>query len=118
MESAEHVTVEFQNDTPQILTIHWDGKLLPALNIRNAKEERMAINVSFCEREQLIGVSKLQNATGKEQTHAISIALTHWCLETNVQTLCSDTTASNTSRLNGSCIILEQKLNRQKLFSR
>ncbi|GBN44593.1 hypothetical protein AVEN_137748-1 [Araneus ventricosus] len=98
MASSEYIKVEFQNDIPQILTIHWDGKLLPALNVRDSKEERLAIIVSFDDREQLIGVPKLQNSTGKEQTRAVWIALTHWCLETNVQILCSDTTASNTSR--------------------
>ncbi|GBM04206.1 hypothetical protein AVEN_41026-2-1, partial [Araneus ventricosus] len=115
-ESAESIKVAFQNDIPQILTVHWDGKLLPALNVRDATEERLSIIVSFSDREQLIGVPKLQNETGKEQAHAVWIALTHWCLETDVQILCSDTTASNTSRLNGACILLEQKLNREKLF--
>ncbi|GBN30790.1 hypothetical protein AVEN_68150-1 [Araneus ventricosus] len=112
MESAEYIKVEFQNDIPQILTIHWNGKLLPALNVRDAKEERLSIIVSFGDREQLIGVPKLQNPTWKEQTHAVWIALTHWYLETNVQILCSDTTASNTGYLNGACILLEQKCNR------
>ncbi|GBN80804.1 hypothetical protein AVEN_53872-1 [Araneus ventricosus] len=84
-ESAESITVAFQNDISQILTVHWDGKLLPALNVRDTKEERLPIIVSFGDREQLIGVPKLQNATGKEQAHAVWIALTHWCLETNVQ---------------------------------
>ncbi|GBN39532.1 Long-chain-fatty-acid--CoA ligase 1 [Araneus ventricosus] len=93
-----------------------DGKLLPALIVRDAKEERLAIIVSFGDREQLIGVPKSQNATGKEQTHAVWIALTHWCLETNVQILCSDMTASDTGHSNGACILLEQKLNSEMLF--
>ncbi|GBM17021.1 hypothetical protein AVEN_133294-1 [Araneus ventricosus] len=86
-ESAESMKVAFHNDIPQILTVHWDGKLLPALNVRDATEERQPIIVSFGDREQLIGVPKLQNETGKDQAHAVWIALTHWCLETNVQNL-------------------------------
>ncbi|GBN03851.1 hypothetical protein AVEN_72597-1 [Araneus ventricosus] len=115
-ESAESIKVAFQNDILQILTVHWDGKLLPALNVKDAKEGYCYIIVSFGDREQLIGVPKLQNATGKEKEHAVWIELTHWCLETNVQILCSDTNASNTGRLNGACILLEQKLNREMLF--
>ncbi|GBN50592.1 hypothetical protein AVEN_4596-1 [Araneus ventricosus] len=76
-ESAESIKVAFQNDIPQILTVHWDGKLLSALHVRDAKEERLPIIVSFGDREQLIGVPKLQNVTGKGQAHAVSIALTH-----------------------------------------
>ncbi|GBN67217.1 hypothetical protein AVEN_27476-1 [Araneus ventricosus] len=87
-----------------------------ALNVRDAKEERLPIIVSFGDREQLIGVPKLQNATGKEQAHAVWIPFTHWFLETNVQILCSDTTASNTGCLNGARILLEQTLNREMLF--
>ncbi|GBO06559.1 hypothetical protein AVEN_173561-1 [Araneus ventricosus] len=49
-ESAESIKVAFQNDIPQILTVHWYGKLLPALNVRDAKEERLPIIVSFGER--------------------------------------------------------------------
>lgn len=114
--SAESIKVAFQNDIPQILTVHWDGKLLPALNVRDTKEERLPIIVSFGDREQLIGVPKLQNSSGEEQANAVWTALTHWGLENNVQILCSDTTASNTGRLNGACIRLEQKLNREMLF--
>ncbi|GBO46872.1 hypothetical protein AVEN_210408-1 [Araneus ventricosus] len=115
-ESAKSIKVAFQKDIPQILTVHWDGKLLPGLNVRDAKEERLPIFVAFSDREQLIGVPKLPNATVKEQAHAVWIALTHWCLETNVQILCSDITVSNTGHLNGACILLEQKLNREMLF--
>ncbi|GBN76481.1 hypothetical protein AVEN_105056-1 [Araneus ventricosus] len=78
-ESAESIKVALQNDIPQILTVHWDGKLLSALNVRDAKEERLLIIVSFGDREQLIGVPKLQNATGKGQAHAGSLAKNGSC---------------------------------------
>ncbi|GBM07146.1 hypothetical protein AVEN_15403-1 [Araneus ventricosus] len=66
-ESNESIKVAFENDIPQILTVHWGGKLLPALNVRDSEKERLLIIVSFGDREQLIGVPKLQNAIGKEQ---------------------------------------------------
>ncbi|GBN83317.1 hypothetical protein AVEN_268940-1, partial [Araneus ventricosus] len=60
-ESAESIKVAFQNDIPQNLTVHWDGKLLPALNAKYAKDKRLRIIVSFGDREQLIGVLVFQN---------------------------------------------------------
>ncbi|GBM74923.1 hypothetical protein AVEN_173342-1 [Araneus ventricosus] len=46
-ESAESIKVAFENDIPQILSVHWGGKLLPALNVRDAKKERLPIIVLF-----------------------------------------------------------------------
>lgn len=43
-------------------------------------------------------------------------AIIDWNLEDKVQILCCDTTASNTGRLNGTCILLEQKLDRELLI--
>jgi len=43
---------------------------------------------------------------------AVWNAIIDWNLEDKVQILCCETTASNTGRLNGACIHLEQK-NRQ-----
>jgi hypothetical protein len=87
--------------------------LLPALNARNCKEERLLIVISFKNKEQLIAVSKLDSSTGREQAQAVWNAIIDWDLEEKVQILCCDTTASNTGRLNGACILLEQKLDRE-----
>ncbi|GBM86457.1 hypothetical protein AVEN_108463-1 [Araneus ventricosus] len=39
-ESAENIKIDFQNEVPDVVTLHWDGKLLPALSARKSKEER------------------------------------------------------------------------------
>ncbi|CAH1647379.1 unnamed protein product [Spodoptera littoralis] len=67
-------------------------------------------------KEQLIAVPKLDNSTGSEQAEAIRNAVTDWNLEDKVQILCCDTTASNTGRINGACVLLEQKFNREMLI--
>jgi len=90
--------------------------LLPALNARNCKEERLPIVISFKNKEQLIAVPKLDGSTGREQAQAVWNAIIDWDFEEKVQILCCDTTASNTGRLNGACILPEQKLDRELLI--
>ncbi|KAK2579435.1 hypothetical protein KPH14_002647 [Odynerus spinipes] len=79
----------------EVVTVHWDGKLLPALNVRNSKEERLPIAITFENKKQLIAAPKLDNPSGKEQAQAVWSAIDNWNLEDKVQTLCCDTTASN-----------------------
>ncbi|GBM90477.1 hypothetical protein AVEN_75854-1 [Araneus ventricosus] len=99
-----------------IMTLHWNGKLLPALSARKSKEERLPIVISYGLKEQLIALPRLDNSTGKEQTQAVWKAILDWNLEDKVQILCCDTTASNTGRFNEACTLLEQKFNREILF--
>lgn len=108
-ERAGAIKVDFQNDLPDAVTVHWDGKLLPALDARKCKEERLPIVISYGDKEQLIAVPKLDYSTGSEQAQAVWNAVTDWNLEDKVQILCCDTTASNTDRINGACMLLEQK---------
>lgn len=57
----------------------------------------------------------MESSSGKEQAQAIWKAITDWNLEERVQIICCDTTASNTGRINGACVLLEQKLDRELL---
>lgn len=113
---AESIKSDFQNKVPEVVTVHWDGKLLPGLDVRSSKEERLPIIISYDEKEQLLAVPKLDSSSGKDQAMAVSNALHDWNLNDNVQIMCCDTTASNTGRLNGACVLLEQKLERELLF--
>ncbi|GBP75472.1 Histone-lysine N-methyltransferase SETMAR [Eumeta japonica] len=63
-ERAEAIKVDFQNDLPDTVTVHWDGKLFPALDVRKCKEQRLPIGISYGDKEQLIAVPKLDNSTG------------------------------------------------------
>ena len=42
--------------------------------------------------------------------------LVDWCLTENLQAFCSNTTTSNTGRLNGACVLLEQLLEREIVY--
>lgn len=77
--------------------------------------QRLPIVISYGNKEQLISVPRLESSSGKEQTQAVWNAIVDWNLEDKVQILCCDSTASNTGRINGACV-LEQKLNREVLI--
>ncbi|KAK2706701.1 hypothetical protein QYM36_014668, partial [Artemia franciscana] len=106
---------DFQNDVTDVVTIHWDGKLLPGLDVQSSKEECMLVIASFHGREQLLAVPKPESSSAKHQAEAISTALFDWNLLDNVQIMYCDITASNTGRFNGACAILEKTLGRELL---
>lgn len=89
---------------------------MPAINIKNGKEERLPVLITYGKNEQLIAVPQLQNSSGKEQAQAVWSSIVNWNLEDSVQILCCDTTASNTGRFKGACVQLEQKFDRELLF--
>lgn len=115
-ERAEAMKDLFKNMPPEFVTVHWDGKLLPALNVRDSKEERLPIVITYGDCEKIIAVPKLKNSSGKEQALAVHNGLVDWNVEDKVQFLCFDTTASNTGRFNGACVLLEQKMNRELFY--
>ncbi|GBM39087.1 hypothetical protein AVEN_22399-1 [Araneus ventricosus] len=45
-ERVENIKSDFQNEILDIVSLHWDGKLLPALSARKSKEERLPIVIS------------------------------------------------------------------------
>ena len=66
--------------------------------------------------ELLLAVPKQDSSSGKAQTKAVLDALHDWNLDDQVQIMCCDTTASNTGRLNGACVLLEQRLEKELLL--
>ena len=59
---------------------------------------------------------KLDSTSGKAQAKAVLDALHDWNLDDQVQIMCCDITASNTRHLNGACVLLEQRLERELLL--
>ncbi|KAG8179351.1 hypothetical protein JTE90_007623 [Oedothorax gibbosus] len=115
-ERARGIELDFKSNVPEIVTLHWDSKLLPALNAKETKEERLPIVITYEDKEQLISVPKLDKATRKAQAQALWDTITEWNLEDKVQILCCDTTPSNTGYISGACVLLEQKLERETLL--
>ncbi|KAL4126010.1 hypothetical protein QTP88_010242 [Uroleucon formosanum] len=112
-ERSELIKLRFKESAPNYVVVHWDGELLPDTKMRNTTVERLPIVITSTNIEQIINVPQLERSTGKEQAAAVCNALQEWGLCDIVQALCCDTTASNTGRLNGACILIEQKTRSQ-----
>jgi len=95
--------------------VHWDSKILPNL-IGTENVDRLAVIITAPNVEQVLGVPHLSSGTGKEISSALYDTLNDWNMLEKVQAFVFDTTASNSGRLNGSCVLLEQMLNRPILF--
>jgi hypothetical protein len=65
---AREIQESFASDIP--LTVHWDGKLLPALASKE-KVDRLAVLVSGAGTMKLLGVPAIHNGTGEAQAAAV-----------------------------------------------
>ena len=99
-------------DGDNVLTVHWDGKLLPQLSGKE-KEDRLPVIVTDKKLEKILSIPRLPSGSGEHQAQAVFEALEAAGLEDKVAAISFDTTASNTGRANGSCVLLEQKVGRQ-----
>ena len=111
---SERIKQKFCDIGTKVLTIHWDTKLLQ--DISGKPVERLAIIATGTDVEQLLGVPDLTAPAGIEMASAIYETLETWGIVEKVQAFGFDTTASNTGRFNGTCTLLEQKLERNILY--
>ncbi|KAL4104535.1 hypothetical protein QTP88_019830 [Uroleucon formosanum] len=114
-ECAKKIRQDYNLANEETVVVHWDGKLLPALTGKGLVD-RLPIVASVNGHKQLLGVPALNTETGSDHANAMYQTLVEWCLTENVQAFCSDTTASNTGRLNEACVLLEQLLEREIVY--
>lgn len=114
-QSAEAIKSTFFDLNLNYVNVHWDSKLLPNI-ISKENVDRLPIIISSSNVEKLLGVNALASDTGKEISSAVYNLLLDWDLIVKVQAFVFDTTSSNSGRLNGACVLLEQLLNRDILF--
>jgi hypothetical protein len=107
---------DFKNKFPVDVTvvIHWDGKLMEDLT-SNQHIDRLPVIATGEGISQLLGVPKIASGTGEAQAVAVKRLLDEWNLSDRVGALCFDTTASNTGKKVGACVLLEKKLQRNVL---
>lgn len=110
----QQLKTEFQEPNAK-LTVHWDGKLLQNLTGKE-KVDRLPVIVSGESVHQLLTVAKLASGTGENQADAVYAALEDWGLADKVSAMCFDTTSVNTGKNNGTCALLEQKLDKTLLY--
>ena len=65
MTRAKDTKTDFQDRVPDVITVHWDGKLLPGLDVRSPQEERHPVLISFEEKVLLLAVQKLYGSLEK-----------------------------------------------------
>lgn len=105
--TAAEIKKSFKPSVP--LTVHWDGKIVPAVDGGPAVD-RLPVLVSGDGVEKLLAVPSLPNGTGQACANAVMATLEDWGIEKQVVALSFDTTASNTGLAAGACTIIEQSL--------
>lgn len=105
----------FQKTCENGLEIHFDGKTLEDLT-GHTLFERLPVIASHQGSEQLLGVPKLERATGESIANAAFKVLEDWHITDKVQAICFDTTNTNTGHKNGAAVILERDLLKRTLF--
>jgi hypothetical protein len=114
-EGATSIKSKFSHINLDFIVIHWDSKILTNITGKS-NVDRLPVVATTPDIEQLLGVPALTSCTGSEVSSAVYDILLNWSLRDKVQAKVVDTTASNTGRINGACILLEQKLDRQLLL--
>ncbi len=66
--------------------------------------------------DQLLGVPKLPSGSGQASAAAVYEAALAWGICDRIKAMSFDTTAVNTGRLNGACILIEQKMGKELLW--
>jgi adenylate/nucleoside-diphosphate kinase len=62
---ANKIKTNFQSSIPSYITVHWDGKILPTLNVRDSGIDRLPIVLTSNNQDLFIGIPKLEKSTGK-----------------------------------------------------
>ena len=90
---------------------------MPSLLCSTTSVDRLPVLITAVStgETQLLGVPKLTSGTGENQASAVYELLQEWRMDEKVAGFCFDTTASNTGRRAGACILLEQRLRRTVL---
>ena len=113
----EKIKEDFKNTLKsEFFTIHWDEKLLTEGNDFQATEH-IAILSSHGDAVKLLGTTKLESGSGLNQAMSIKHMLDDWDIEELCVAMCFDTTASNTGKFNGACILLEGLLDHPLLWT-
>ncbi len=109
---AIQIREEFKPGVPHV--VHWDGKIFPDLTGRN-KVDRLPVIVSGGVSQHL-AVPKLGSGSGILQANAAAEVVPQWGVVEDLAGMYFDTTASNTRRLAGACVLLEQEIGQFMLW--
>ena len=95
----------------EFFTIHWDEKL-PKQYGDMKQTTHIAVLSSNGSNSKLLGTTNLNRGTGLQQAQAIKNMLDVWEITELCVAMCFDTTAANTGKFSGACVLLEVLLGR------
>ena len=105
--NLNNIKNKFSSDLRErFFSIQWDEKLLKQGDDYEPKEH-IAILSSHGNDIKLLGTTRLDSGTGLNQDNAIKNMLDEWDIQELCLGMCFDTTASNTGKFSGACILLE-----------
>jgi len=108
-ERASIIKDKFQESDLKAVVLHWDGKLLPNLVGKDIIDRLSG------DTKKILSIPVLQKATANKQAEVIYKTLIEWNIQNSVKALSFDTTAVNSGRLGGTCVLLKRLLGK-KLF--
>uniref|UniRef100_A0ABD2W5V6 Uncharacterized protein n=1 Tax=Trichogramma kaykai TaxID=54128 RepID=A0ABD2W5V6_9HYME len=76
------------------VVLHWDGKLMMDVYEHEMKDN-LPVVITSGEIEQIVGVPRLDDSTGRSQAEAIYEVLADWGLLDSIKAICCDTTGTN-----------------------
>ena len=107
-----------QSFTPPIYAVvHWDRKIIKDSMDQNKDHVAVAISGSpDCKNGKLFGVKKTKSCSDVNQANAVSNLLEEWNCSDDVIGLSFDSTSSNTGRINGAAVLLEDRPHKKLLW--
>ena len=121
---ALEAKIEFLQNLPVHLTLHWDGSMMEdLLGIKNEVEAMLAAGGSGRYKEgKLLDIVDLKDkdgkntSTGEAQAKAVYNCIEEWCIIPAIRAFVFDTTASNTGWQSGATVRLNFILGRVILY--
>ncbi|ESO02818.1 hypothetical protein HELRODRAFT_174241 [Helobdella robusta] len=104
---------QFQDRDRNPLLVHWDGKIMN--DDPHSRTDRLAVVVTGCNVEKILGIVKIASSTGQAQANATFQLFKLWDVSEDIIGMCFDTTAANTGTSSGACVLLEKLLHRNLL---
>lgn len=112
---------DFVSSLTSNVVVHWDGKKLRDttnndVSLRNKKVERLAVVVSGANFQKIITIAKIKDGSGLSISDTVHEHVVEWKVLDKIIGICTDTTSSNTGRLNGSVILFQSLMKRNVLY--
>ncbi len=110
---AKRLKETYIGDKKENLVVHWDGKIVEDFK---RLQDRIGVVVSGEGGAKLLAIPAVVSSSGENQAAVVHQAVLDWHLEDGIVALSFDTTASNTGKHVGTCVILERMLNKKLMW--